>query len=598
LVAQLQNIPESARRTFLVHEVRKGETLNKIAKKYGVTVYDLADANNISTKSKLYVGVPLRIPVLINPNENNYSYNTDIAVAKDNGNKTDQEYVSPYTSLNGKGNNEEVPEVKEVDKSLTETNSEIEEKIVATVETEEKESIGTVDAFIPDDLAPVNYRVKKDDSLLGIADIFDIRVSDVRNWNNIPYTSSIKVGQNLTLYVPADNKDYYASLDKSTEVEEKAPKVYSDNSTESYIYHTIRRGENLGLIATQYGVSIAAIKEWNDLNNQKIIAGKKLKIYTDESYTPNVSDISSNNTKGSVYYYKVRKGDTISQISERYHVSTAELKKWNGIKSNKIISGQTLKVYATESTSSFVESSTTPSANINYHKIKKGETIGSIAELYKVSAASIRDWNDLNSDKIVSGKTLKIYSNDSPVVVSKNVSTSTELSSEAINHQIQPGETIIAIAGLYGVSVEEIKRWNNLRSSRIIAGKSLVIYSNGDIKTAPTTTVIKSGNDFIFHKVKKGETIGSIAENYKVGISSIRQWNNISGNKIIAGQDLKIKKSSGSDYQKPKEGFHVVEKGESLYSIAIKYNTSVQKLKTLNNLSDSRIIAGQKLKVG
>ena len=80
----------------MVHEVRKGENLTKIARKYGVTIYDLADANNISTKSKLYVGVPLRIPVLVNPNENDYSYNTDIAIAHDNGNKTDEEYVSPY----------------------------------------------------------------------------------------------------------------------------------------------------------------------------------------------------------------------------------------------------------------------------------------------------------------------------------------------------------------------------------------------------------------------------------------------------------------------------------------------------------------------
>jgi membrane-bound lytic murein transglycosylase D len=114
--------------------------------------------------------------------------------------------------------------------------------------------------------------------------LFSARVSDLRNWNNIPYTSSIRVGQKLTIYVPEDKQNYYASLDKSTEIEEKAPKNYSETNKSSYVYHTISRGENLGLIATQYGVSIAAIKEWNNLNNNKIVAGKKLKIYTDESY--------------------------------------------------------------------------------------------------------------------------------------------------------------------------------------------------------------------------------------------------------------------------------------------------------------------------
>ncbi|MGB5530873.1 MAG: LysM peptidoglycan-binding domain-containing protein, partial [Ignavibacteriaceae bacterium] len=593
---QMQNIPESARRTFLVHEVRKGETLSRIARKYGVTIYDLADANNISTKSKLYVGVPLRIPVLVNPNENDYSYNTDVAIANDNGNKTDEEYVSPYSSLNGNG--EEVVDVKEVDASITESDNTTEKFLLTETVVDEKEAIGTMDAIIPDGYVPVDYRVKKDDSLLGIADLFNTRVSDVRNWNNIPYTTSIRVGQKLTMYVPSDNMDYYASLDKSTEIEEKAPKVYSSSSTESYVYHKIRRGENLGLIATQYGVSIAAIKEWNDLSNNKIIAGKKLKIYTDESYTPTTTEISSNNTSGSLNYYKVRKGDTISQIAEKYHISVSELRKWNGLRNNKIIAGQTLKIYARESTTSYVESTASNVGNVNYHKIKKGETIGSIAELYKVSASSIRDWNGLTGDKIVAGKTLKVYSDESPVLSSEKLSTKTELTSEAITHQIQTGETIIAISALYDVSVDDIKRWNNLSSSKIIAGKSLVVYPNGHQKTVSTSTVKSGSVDFIYHKVKKGETLSNIAETYKVGISSIQQWNNISGNKIIAGQSLKIKKSSGSSFEQPKDGFHVVEKGESLYSIATKYNTSVQKLKTLNNLSSSKIIVGQKLKVG
>jgi len=97
--------------------------------------------------------------------------------------------------------------------------------------------------------------------------------------------------------------------------------------------------------------------------------------------------------------------------------------------------------------------------------------------------------------------------------------------------------------------------------------------------------------------VKKGETLGGIAEKYKVSIASLQQLNNIKGNKIIAGQDLKIPKKTGTTSQISKDGYHTVENGETLYSIAIKYNTSVQKIKKLNNLSSSKIIIGQKLKV-
>lgn len=595
---QMQNIPESARRTFLVHEVRKGETLTKIGRKYGVSIYDLADANNISTKSKLYVGVPLRIPVLINPNENDYSFNTDITLAKENGNNTDKEYISPYLNLNGNGD-EDIAEVKEIDVAIVDTENNTEETLVAVVD--EKELVGTMDAIVPEGYVPVGYKVKKDDSLLGIADLFNTRVSDVRNWNNIPYTSSIRVGQQLTIYVPEDNQEYFASLDKSTEIEEKAPKISTGSTEGSYIYHTIHRGENLGLIATQYGVSIAAIKEWNDLYSNKIIAGKKLKIYTDEDYIPTTTKLASNNTSGNVSYYKVRKGDTISEIAERYHISSSELRQWNGIKGNKIIAGQNLKIYSRESTTSYVESSTSSEGNVNYHKIRKGETLGGIAELYHVSASDIRDWNGITGNKIIAGQTLTIYSDESVKLNSQTLSstnTKSELNTEAVNHQIQSGETIIAISELYDVSVDDIKRWNNLRSSKIIAGKTLVVYPNGHSKTVTTSSSSTISEDYIRHKVKRGETLSTIAEDYKVGISSIQQWNNISGNKIIAGQELKIKKSSSTSTEKSKDGFHVVERGESLYSIAKKYNTSVQKLKKLNNLSSSRIIAGQKIKVG
>jgi membrane-bound lytic murein transglycosylase D len=603
--AQMQNIPESARRTFLVHDVRKGETLNKIARSYGVSVTDLADANNISTKSKLYSGVTLRIPVLVNPNEGDYSFNTDVIAARDNGNRTDQEYVSPYISLNSSNESgNEVISSNESDQNITETTTQITEVLVAETKVEETETVGTSNTIIPSGYVAVNYRVKKNDSLLGIADMFSSRVSDIRNWNDIPYTTSVRVGQHLTIFVPEDKQSYYSSLDKSTEVIEKAPTVYKETSKPAYVYHKINRGENLGLIATQYGVSIAAIKEWNNLNSNKIVAGKKLKIYTDESYAPTTKNVSSKNTKGNINYYKVRKGDSLSGIAMRYNVSVAELRKWNNLTSNNINAGQTLKLYTSETTSSTVvtTSTTTKSSdNVAYHKIKQGETIGSIAEMYKVSSSSIREWNGISGDKIIAGSTLKIYSGSipPPTLVKDTSPKKTELAGESVNHQIQPGETIIAISELYDVSVDDIKRWNNLSSSKIIAGSTLIIYSNGNKKKVSTNTVVQQTSaNYSTHKVKKGETLGGIAEQYKVSVASIQQLNKISGNKIIAGQDLKIPKSSGVTTQKSADGYHVVASGETLYSISMRYNTTVQKLKTLNNLSHSKITVGQRLRVG
>lgn len=581
--AKMQNIPESARRTFLVHTVSRGENLTKIAKKYGITVYNLADANNISTKSKLYPGVTLKIPVLVNPEQNDYASNTDTQVALDDSNTSDPNYISSYADLNGEADNETTDNQTDV---ITVSDNDI-------AETETVDDLPLSPAIIPDGFVPVQYSVKKDDSLLGIADRFNARVTDIRNWNNIPYTTTIRVGQELTVYVPEENKDYFASLDKSTKIEEKS------TIESSLVYHKIRRGESLGLIASRYGVRISQIKEWNSIRGNKIIAGKRLKIYTDNDVPVNeykTTTVSKNN-KTNLQRYKVKSGDTISEIAELYGVSTRDIRRWNGLKSNRIIAGQNLKVFSDESYSSdndIVENNSDVSnKNVNYYKIKTGDTIGGVAELYHVSASSIRYWNGISGNKIIAGQTLKIYSDYSPGSENHYLGKTTKSSSGYEVYTIKRGDAIGKIADIYNVSISDIRKWNNLSSNKIVAGKTLKIYSN---TTSNTKKVNKTSGNLSYHKIKKGETISQIAEQYNVSISSIKEWNNLPDNNIIAGDELIIKKDKTLSNNNSE--YHLVSKGESLYSISKKYNIPIQKIKKLNNLSGSQIKPGQKLKIG
>ena len=110
-------------------------------------------------------------------------------------------------------------------------------------------------------------------------------MSDLRNWNDIPYTTTIKVGQILNVYVPEEMKDYYASLDKTTEIESNSNIVTTTtkklNKNTGVVYHRIRRGENLGLIAAKYGVSVNQIRDWNNISGNKIMAGRNLRIYSE-----------------------------------------------------------------------------------------------------------------------------------------------------------------------------------------------------------------------------------------------------------------------------------------------------------------------------
>ncbi|MCK7517359.1 MAG: LysM peptidoglycan-binding domain-containing protein [Ignavibacteriales bacterium] len=117
----MKNVPESAKRNYVVHTVKKGETLLKIASRYGVSKNDLADANNISTKTKLSRGVKLRIPVT-NLSTTDYAYNSNVETADDDNLNESGEYVSPYVALNTSQNETDNSESGELNSSEENTN--------------------------------------------------------------------------------------------------------------------------------------------------------------------------------------------------------------------------------------------------------------------------------------------------------------------------------------------------------------------------------------------------------------------------------------------------------------------------------------------
>ena len=472
--SNLKNIPESAKRSFLVHTVKKGETVTKIANRYGISKNELADANNISTKSKLYAGVQLKIPVLTNPSNNDFSDNTDTQIAQDQNLNGSDGYVSPYASLNS--------ESTLVAEQETETSNEIIEDVtdesVAVNETENIIEESTT-SITPEGTVAVSYRVKNDDSLLGIADLFNSRVSDIRNWNNIPYTTTIVVGQELKIYVPEEMKDYYASLDKTTEIETTNNVVTTKNTkttkNSGIVYHKIRRGETLGLIAAKYGVSVNQLRDWNNISGNKIMSGKNLRIYPDGT-TNNFAVNETKNTvttKNNIYKYKVKRGDNLSEISEKFGVTVPQLKKWNNISGDNIAAGKTLKIYNSTTSSSYGDNTTKNSSNVNYYKIKPGDSIGGIAEKYGVKVSDIRNWNNISGNKILAGSTLKIYSDANVNDIPSETTRTTKNVKNTDTYTVKSGDSLYSIASKNNTTVAKLKSLNNLTSNKIQAGQKI-----------------------------------------------------------------------------------------------------------------------------
>ena len=144
-------------------------------------------------------------------------------------------------------------------------------------------------------------------------------------------------------------------------------------------------------------VNVADVKDWNDLESDKILVGQKLKIYSDKKITS-----SSKKSKT----YTVKEGDNLTKIADANSVSVADIKDWNALESDVIQEGQVLKLYPTKETVKKDTKKKDTKSKTTYHTVKKGETLGKIADKYDVTIADIKKWNKLKDDTIEIGEKL------------------------------------------------------------------------------------------------------------------------------------------------------------------------------------------------
>ncbi|GAB4129593.1 MAG: hypothetical protein Fur0015_03510 [Ignavibacteriales bacterium] len=506
----LKNVPDEAKIQYITHNVRRGETLNSIAKRYKVNSTSLAKINGLSIKSRLKSNQEIKIPVG-KITDVDFEVNTDIMPAFE----SDYDDEMPYQfTINDNPNTNFDFEVSDVD---------------------------SAQFIIPEGKELVEYTIKSKENLANIADMFDVRVSDIRNWNNIPYTTRIKVGQTLRIYVPEDKVDYYAAID-SLSTEEKSTLVSDNIPQEKFIKHKIKRGETLSSIARKYHVAVIDIKKWNRITRNKILVGKTLLI-KNKNYSESIAEQSQPVSKTKYSKYKVRKGDTFSGVAEKFGVTVNQLKAWNGISSNKLLVGQILKVGNASSEISEQIGKTSG----NRYTVKKGDTLGKIALNYNVSIAQLKQWNKLDDNVVKVGQKLIINGNSSGerVIEEKSVAVSDQTPTKVKSAKnkiyiVKKGDSLGEIAEKNNLTINELKSLNNLKSNVVKIGQKLIIDSKSENEVTsfsdlPTKTTAKKT-----HKVKPGESLWSIAKLYNVTVADIINWNSLRDDRIKTGYRLKI----------------------------------------------------------
>jgi len=155
--------------------------------------------------------------------------------------------------------------------------------------------------------------VRSGENLGLIANKYRTSVSRLKAWNGLR-SSRIYPGQKLIVY-PGGS---YASSSSSSSF------VKSSNG-----YHIVRRGENLGLIAKKYGISVSQLKNWNHLGSNLIKPGQKLKV--SNSPTSSSQKVAELPKDGNYKYHTIKKGDTLWDLAKKYNASVSQIKQWNNI---------------------------------------------------------------------------------------------------------------------------------------------------------------------------------------------------------------------------------------------------------------------------
>ena len=282
-------------------------------------------------------------------------------------------------------------------------------------------------------------------------------------------------------------------------------------------------------------------------------------------------------------YYKIRRGDNLSEIASKYDVSVADIKKWNKLKKNSLTYGKSLKI------------------------ITKQSVVRTVRKALKA--------DKIPSETIVA--TQKLAVSEEKISKEEKARKSIKLDTLATNtttfYVVQKGDNLNIIAKKYNVTIEEILEWNHLSSASIQLGSSLQVAGNETDDKEELASAPKLEN--IEYVVKKGDNLRNIAQKFGTSITDLKQWNNLSDYNIALGRTLIvakneipiINKTSANTYKKKetlataaknKGNSYYVKQGDSLYSIAKKYpGVTISDIKKWNDIREEDIKPGMKLKI-
>jgi len=306
--------------------------------------------------------------------------------------------------------------------------------------------------------------------------------------------------------------------------------------------HIVARGETLSEIAAMYGTRVTDIVEANQLRsanrlsiNQRLFipVGPETRAYR----PPAVAGF----TTGERTTYRVVPGDNLYDIAQSFRTDSTNLMRWNDLSSNRIYPGDTLIVYygvrGNMATPAAVASSgpaqattvassdgsgsatpTVPAAERSLYTVRRGDSLYEIAQRYDVSVDQIKSWNNRRSNTIHPGDKLVVYS--AAATAGGNGAAGV---TSVQRYTVRRGDSPYEIAQRHSVDLDALLAANGLsRRSSIYPGDELLIPGGGASVRGTTS-----------YTVRRGDTLGNIAERHSVSLRGLMQANGLSSRSVI-----------------------------------------------------------------